>query len=1148
MAGDPDLDQEIRELEREAREMAGALGDFPDPAFALKPANPVETVKSGPSTTEIPVSNPETPLSPYIRVAVSEDSMLAHLFIYPPEGARIPASQDEVLAAVRQKGITQGVETAAITGAVETFNAQFRPVMQVLIAKGSPPNHGQNAIFEPAAEFLERSAFQVRYPEVPLPPEESRFARMDAPGLVGWLTPETKGVAGTTVLGKKLPAKNGTQTLKILQPIVQEKQGARLALRMRSPCALQLTETVLRTIPLPKAKPSGKAGEKGESAEARGKQEATAQTKAQPPVLSLAVADNHMAAWLTIRPPEGPAIPLDSKSVMAWVRKGGLRFGLDAAAISTAVQEFNASLELVEQRLVAQGLLPENGTDAELELAVPFAPRRAFNETHPEIPMPEPVGEEFYALVEEKTVLARVKAETRGKAGTTVKGLRLAGRNGVNPYRAGSGALSARSERGNVITAKISGMAIRRGSEFRVIDIPRALEAGEALAAAIPEVEIAADGLSATLAIHPPEGASKPLDYKHLVAFLRQKGVRVGIKEGAVRDLVERYNASPKPLAAQVVAAGMPATPGTDASLSIAPGFTDEAAFLRQHPGRPLPEGFADRHFKLVQPGEVVAVLIPETRGKNGMTVGGVALTATNGSNPYTMRGGLVPRRAEGRVELVARVEGLAVHDDTAVAVLEYRHVEVQVRLEEDDFKAVCQLLPPSGLCLPLQVEEVHAAIKKAGVSYGLVWKTIEAEVAAYRAQPGLRQFICAVGDRPQNGVNGEINFLIEIDLRPVLTPDPNGRIDYRFQRNLILVKTGTRIAAVTPPTQGTRHGITVKGRDVRAEDGKPVRLTLLEGLGETQERDFRVVTAASDGELCWDARRGEMRISSHKTVDAIDLALGNLTFIGNVTVQRNIEDGMTVEIQGDLTVKGMILGAKVNVIGNIACEGGIITKEAGFVAATKDVRARFVENSTIKAGGSVVIERAILHSRVYSLETISATSVRSFVIGGVLVGRQGVSIHHLGNSAGARSLVHLGSDWRELEQYLELGTRLKALRIDALKIDQEIQRIVKATGGKIETLSPAQKQTYRALLQRKAEMVKDFRARRDEAQALLSRIEDVTDASLTVLGYVFPDNTVRFGNTKHITAGNMQKVRLIFEKEAKTIRFASIKAENAKG
>ncbi|MBN8215030.1 MAG: DUF342 domain-containing protein [Spirochaetes bacterium] len=1122
--------------------MAGALQEYSDQSLALNPSNPVEKVKPRLSTPEITPQIPETPLSPYIRVVVSEDSMVAHLFIYPPEGAKVPASHEAVLTAIRQKGVVYGLEMAAVTGAVDTFNAQFRPVMQALIAKGTHPQPGKNAVFEPAVEFLVRAAFQIRFPEIPLPPDEAKFARVDGPGLLGWITPETKGTPGSTVLGKKIPAESGAAAIKVLQPIAQEKQGERIALRVRAACALQWTESQLRTIPIPKAKAGKGAGE----AAPKGALPAEP-SKPQIPVLSLVIAENHMAAWLTLRPPEGRSVLLDSKAVTAWLRKGGLRYGIDGAAVSSLVQEYNQAPNTIEQRLVAQGILPQNGDDALLELAIPFTPRSVFHKDNPDLPMPEPVGEEFYALVEEKTLLARIKSETRGKAGITVKGLRLAGRNGVNPFRAGSGALSSRSERGAVLTAKIGGIAIRRGNEFRVIDLPKPQAESEKLLAAIPEVEISPDLLSASLSIHPPEGPSRPLDYKYLAAFLKQKGVRVGLKEGALREIIERYNSHPQRIPPQPVAAGMPMTPGTDARLEVAHGFVDQPTFLRAHPGRPIPEGFPDRHFKLVNPGEIVAVLVPETRGKNGMTVGGVAITAMNGSNPFTMRGGLVPRRTEGRVELIARLTGLAVHDGNAVAVIEYQHVGVQVRLEEDDFKASCQLLPPAGLCLPLQVQEVHEAIKRAGVSYGVAWKTIDQEVLAYQAQPGLRQFICAIGDRPENGLDGRLDFLIDIDLRPVLTPDPNGRIDYRFQRNLILVKAGMRVATVTPPTPGTKHGVTVRARDVRAEDGKPVRLTLFDGLTETEDRGVKVITASKDGELSWDSKRAEMRVSSHKTVEAVDLALGNLKFIGNVTVQRNIEDGMTVEVEGDLIVKGMVLGAKVTVDGNLACEGGIITKEGGFVTATKDVRARFVENSTIKAGGAVVIERAILHSRVYSLETITAISARSFVIGGVLVGREGVSIHHLGNSAGARSLVHLGSDWRELEQYLELGARLKGLREDALRIDQEIQRVAKAVGGKIETLTPAQKQVYRGLLQRKGGLIKDFRARREEAQALLARIEDVSDADLSVLGYVFPDNTVRFGNTKHITTGNMQKVRFLFEKENREIRFASLKSDPVK-
>lgn len=1155
MAGPRSPEDEIRELERQSQELAKDLETLvqTENPVDLRAVNPVQRKPDRSAVHgEGPVMD-DTPQDVSVRVVVSDDQMMAHLFLYPPPGKSKPAKAEDVVKAVKAKGVVYGLDGAAVAGAVETYNNGFKAVMQVLIAKGTVPQDGRHGEFQPSGTWVSSSDFSAEHPEYQLPAETgpTKYLKAEA-GPIGFWIRETKGLPGTSVVGRRLNAQPGKVLLKFGPGLKVEDAGAKSQVKLLKSGALAWDEKTVRVLPEPRVTAVTKPAETGEVAEGE-KPDAPVE---KPPVYSFAVAENGMAVWLTIRPDEGKPGRAQTKDILAQLRNQGIKVGIDAEAIGQAVETYNAQPALMEKILVAQGAYAEDGGDAVVSQEIALLSRADFHQAHPEILMPEPVGEEFYAVVQLRDTIARIGGESKGKPGVDVKGKKLQGKNGVNPYKAGAGVAPARSGGNLVYTAKIPGLLIKRGMEYRVVDIPKpAPPPEEKKATAEFSLEISGDKLTATLKVRSPGGPCHPLDLSSMVAWLKQKGIKNGVKASALQDLADRFNADGQATGAEV-AYGIAAEPGRDAVIEVLAKVVEESVFVGENPHLPIPAGPAKRLLTLVKAGDAVVRVTPETRGKPGTGVEGSVLPATDGVSRFKPLLGLLPKRQGSVTDFLARTDGLLVQDGDAFAVHEYNRASLAVKIIDNGFQAVLEMGPGPGLWIKPTVPEVHEAVKKAGVTYGIDWDRIDKEVAAFQEKPGPRTFPIAAGEKPEHGKDGAITFHLELDLRPVMTPDPNGRIDYRFQRNFITVEEKQPIATITPPSQGLKPGVTVEGKNVLPEDGKPVFMNALDGVVETPRGGDRFFEAAFPGELMVDEKRGEMKVARVKVVDAVDMALGHLTFTGNVTVKQNIEDGMKVDVKGELLVKGMILGAMVEVDGNVACEGGIITKETGYVLSTREVRARFIENSTVKAMGSVKVERAILQSRVYSLETIESVSPKSFVIGGVLVARVGATLRHLGNAGGSRSLVHLGADYRDLENYLDLTGKIKFLAAEAGRIDQDSARLLRPVMGKWERLGPEGKLEYRQLLTRKAEIVRDFRARREECQKFLARIEAVGAAELTVLGYAFADNTIRFGSVRRLTAGQLQNVRFTYDAENRLIQISqggraaagSGKADSARG
>lgn len=654
-------------------------------------------------------------------------------------------------------------------------------------------------------------------------------------------------------------------------------------------------------------------------------------------------------------------------------------------------------------------------------------------------------------------------------------------------------------------------------------------------------IELDRDASTATLSMFPATGGGKPGDAKEVLEALRKKGVNFGIQEEIIRKAVEDMNQTAHPIQELVVARGQDPEDGTDAALEEVATFQLKEEFAASHPEEHLPTDVEYEGYAVVNAGDPLVKINPETSGKNGSSVNGRLIPAKPGKNLFEAGLNAATKKEGEFLFFNAKIGGIAVVRNKEYSVLPFRETVIRVKCYDNDFKANLVISPPPDLWKPPTLERIHEEIKKEGVVYGLKYEIIEKEFNAFLKDHAPRDFLIAEGDLPEDGEDGSLDFHIPMEKKSVVSPDENGRIDYRLRLNVILVEKGKLLCTVKNPTPARRNAITVKNKTVSARDGEPVRFTVLGGMRE-EKVDARNTNYFSelDGEVDYNPIKGEIRVSQSKTVDAIDMALGNLNYIGNVTVNQNIEDGMEVTIKGDLFVKGLIMGGKVKVEGNVSCEGGIITKENGYLRATGEIRARFIENSNVQAGGEIQVERAILNSHVASGKSVVAISEKSYALGGVIQAKERIALRYLGNESGTRGLVQLGSDPLHIERYHEIITRLRLLKDDLAKFDLMIQKLVESS--KIETMNDQAKDNYKKLLVGKNTVIREMKNLRDEGQRILQNLDATEGAELVILGKVFPDNTIRFGTSKISSEGVDMNVMFYQDQETREIRKKSAK------
>jgi uncharacterized protein (DUF342 family) len=144
------------------------------------------------------------------------------------------------------------------------------------------------------------------------------------------------------------------------------------------------------------------------------------------------------------------------------------------------------------------------------------------------------------------------------------------------------------------------------------------------------------------------------------------------------------------------------------------------------------------------------------------------------------------------------------------------------------------------------------------------------------------------------------------------------------------------------------------------------------------------------------------VRVEPVYTIRNVDLHSGNIDFLGMVIVTGGILSGMTVKADGDIHVKGSVVGVVLLAGGDVVVGGGIIghddktNKEHADHARVEcngSCTANFTQNARINAGKNILIRDFTMMSKLVAAEqlivgdeTHTGQIIGGFTTAGVLV------------------------------------------------------------------------------------------------------------------------------------------------------------------
>ncbi|MDK9723568.1 MAG: FapA family protein [Sterolibacteriaceae bacterium MAG5] len=416
-----------------------------------------------------------------------------------------------------------------------------------------------------------------------------------------------------------------------------------------------------------------------------------------------------------------------------------------------------------------------------------------------------------------------------------------------------------------------------------------------------------------------------------------------------------------------------------------------------------------------------------------------------------------------------------------------------------------------------VDVADAMMALSQRGVCFGIEPPAVEAAVA----NPGTPAEV-ARGQAPQPAVDARMELLVNLNQIRHPVEDAKGRVDFRELGLIRSVEVDTPLMRRHPPQPG-QPGRTVLGAEIAVRPPKDAKFSgRMQGV-QFAPNDMDLLVAAIPGQPV--LGRDGLSVEPVLVLPSVNLASGNVDFVGTVEIKGDVQGGMKIKADGDVIVHGIIESADVEAAGDVVAKGGIVgqkhqmqggggadkTFAGARIRAKANVRAHHIENAFIFAELSVYVDEAVVQSDVTAIERViigREGGHKGHVLGGTVRATLGITAVCLGGPGTGATHVMIGVNpllQKALdEKHAEIAAKRKAL--DDL---DKVVRVLQARTDRLDMLTKAH------LTYDKTE--KELADATAEAEAMAAELKRADKATVVVKRAVFPGVSVTIGGRRKL-------------------------------
>lgn len=394
--------------------------------------------------------------------------------------------------------------------------------------------------------------------------------------------------------------------------------------------------------------------------------------------------------------------------------------------------------------------------------------------------------------------------------------------------------------------------------------------------------------------------------------------------------------------------------------------------------------------------------------------------------------------------------------------------------------------------------EEINECLKERGIAVNEFVRDRIQELLELKKEGALPRepFRMAEGRLPEPGVAASI----ELAWPESEQDEEDDHTDF-YRSQILTVKAGEAFGTYTPEVPAV-HGIDVFGEQIPAEEPNSVEI----GENVTLSEDGTALIASVDGQV----RHTDNIVSIIEVVEIesdIDYETGNIESPTNIVINGTVRDTFSVKSQKNISVRGAIEAASIEVGGDLQVLGGVAAHSQGSILAKGEIHAKFCSEANIKAKGNITIARECMNSQVHTRGYL--TVPRGKVVGGFTYARQGAEIKVLGNEAERKTKIAIGLDPNALLAAKKIDEIVKKKRQQSEAIREKAEPLM----TNIKRLTPEQREQATQLLSQ-ADSIDD------EAEKLEDKKKKILEANgpsgrimLNIVTIIYPGVTVIIGN-----------------------------------
>lgn len=444
----------------------------------------------------------------------------------------------------------------------------------------------------------------------------------------------------------------------------------------------------------------------------------------------------------------------------------------------------------------------------------------------------------------------------------------------------------------------------------------------------------------------------------------------------------------------------------------------------------------------------------------------------------------------------------------------------MKVTISSDKMKAICRFYPFSTLGAALTLDDIKKELAFRGVKKGIDEQAISAFLSDKHY---CTDYCLAEGLAPTNGSDATIEYFFNTDpnLKPKLNDD--GSVDFFALSAISVVNAGDKLAKLTPEVSG-EPGYNVVGDVIKPREVK--KLSLKYGRDIEISDDGLEIFSKVSGHAS--LVEGKVFVENVYEVSDVDTSTGNIDYAGDVCVLGNVKTGFCVKAEGNVEVRGVVESCMIEAVGNVTIARGMNGMSKGVIIAGGNVVSKFLENTTVKAGGYVHSE-AILHSDITAKGEVTVTGKKGFITGGVVRTPMTVSAKTIGSTMGVATEIEVGTDPK-------LKMRVNSLNQEVANIRKQIEQtqpVFVTFSQKIksgEKLRPEQILYFKQISAQYQELQKKLNETLEELEELMEIMDEVpeTEACVKVSEFAYPGTKLTISETTTTLTKPVQHSRFV--------------------